>query len=831
MNAAEAKIQKVLEGSKQFMVPHFQRPYSWKEDQWKTLWRDILELIEEPEAEPHFIGSIVTSPARSIPEGVEKRLLIDGQQRLTTLLVLLALLRDRAKETGNARLADKIHDMVTNRHEDGGDHYKLLPTQGETPGASDRDAFVALLRGEALTSQSGIQEARVYFHARLTQRDAPSAEDLFKVVTTRLTLVSIILDEKDNPHRIFESLNGKGRPLSQADLIRNYFFMRLPEKQHDHVYQTLWRPMQTLLGEVGLTDFIRHYLTHFGSIVKEGEVYATLKHRIDDVDKRPPLEHLAELARFAVSYRNLLDPKTITVLDLRARIERLNRLQVTVAYPLLLPLFAEVADGKRSAAELAGVLDVLESFVLRRSVCGVATNALAKILTPLYQQLRTASDLAAALGKTLATKGYPRDDEFRDKLLSARLYGGGDRREKTKLILERLETSLGHKEPVDTAQVTIEHVMPQTVTDWWRGHLGDSWEEDHDEYLHTLGNLTLTSYNTELSNDPYDSKRAIYAASHIELNRYFADAPTWRTDDIERRAEKLADRALLVWPFYGPPAPSHSSEVESVTGTTASKVRLRDDVSEVTSWSDVLIATFEGIARLGGDEMSRIVAEMPRVISIDPSTFRRSSRPRRLTNGMFVETNLSAQAIHRYCAQAAQIAELGPGEWIVEYAPTPDDEELEGASTAGSEAEERQRRIDFWSLVRDELSKAGVFRTIPPARDTRWYDLAIGLAETYLTLTVNFNAGRIGVKLMSTIPGMIEALTPHREAIEAGLGEPLIWNPFPAKKTKSIKLLQPRDLSDRAQWPASAAWIAHHAVAFKAAFGKLAADHINGARE
>ena len=248
MEAAERKVQKVLEGDKQFMVPHYQRPYSWVEKQWEVLWKDLLELLQDQDPKPHFLGSIVTAPARSIPEGVEKRLLIDGQQRLTTLLILLILIRDQATATANSKLAERIADLITNRHEDGTDHYKLLPTEGETAADGDRDSFIALVQGQTPVSTSGILKARNYFRNKLLRADAPALEDLFKTIVAKLTMVSIILDDKDNPHRIFESLNGKGRPLSQADLIRNYFFMRMEEALHQPTYRTLWQPMQPVWG-------------------------------------------------------------------------------------------------------------------------------------------------------------------------------------------------------------------------------------------------------------------------------------------------------------------------------------------------------------------------------------------------------------------------------------------------------------------------------------------------------------------------------------------------------------------------------------------------------
>lgn len=245
MEAGEARIHKVLDGTKQFLVPHYQRPYSWGEREWEVLWRDIVELAADEGAQPHFMGSIVTAPGRSMPEGVEKRLLIDGQQRLTTLVVLLALIRQRAIAANLTKLANRIASLLMNRDEEGSlDLYKLLPTQGDSAAASDREALLALLDCREPATKSSIVEASRFFATKLARPDAPDLDRLFSNITGRLTLVSIILDKHDNPYRIFESLNGKGLPLTQVDLIRNYFFMRLPEGDHERIYRAKWQPMQ-----------------------------------------------------------------------------------------------------------------------------------------------------------------------------------------------------------------------------------------------------------------------------------------------------------------------------------------------------------------------------------------------------------------------------------------------------------------------------------------------------------------------------------------------------------------------------------------------------------
>jgi uncharacterized protein with ParB-like and HNH nuclease domain len=838
VEAAEAKIQKVLEGSKQFLVPHYQRPYSWKEEQWQVLWNDLGELLEDADPKPHFLGSIVSSPARSVPEGVEKRLLIDGQQRLTTLLVLLTLIRDRARETGATRLAERIQDLVTNRHEDGHDHYKLLPTQGEDPSESDRETFIRLVSGTSAVPKTGIGASYHFFDSKLRRANAPDLDSLMRVITGKLTLVSIILDEKDNPHRIFESLNGKGRPLSHADLIRNYFFMRIHEGDHERIYVDLWRPMQRRLGEEALTDFVRHYLTQRGQVIRETDIYTALKATVDtDADKiGGPIDHLKRLVRYSEHYAVLLRPETAQTERLRERLARLNRLEVTVAYPFLLSVYTEYAAGSLPEAAFVTILDTLENFLVRRFVCGVPTHGLNKIFAPLYEQATRASDgdLVAGVRKTLSanSRAYPKDDDFRTRLKSARLYGGGERREKTKLILERLEEALKHKEVVVTGSLTIEHVMPQTLTAEWRAHLGSSAEEDHEEFLHTLGNLTLTSYNAELSNSSFEEKKKLFATSHIELNRHFGELQRWTADEIEQRAEVLADSALAIWPYFGAVHDAEAAAASGaggVTGKVPKSVRVRESVTPVQSWVDVATATMEGIVALGAEEFERVVGELPRLVNPDATAFRRSSsRLRKLSNGAYIETNLSASQIYRLCLQAAQLAGLGPGEWQVEIAATleeDDDEDSDHDSRTPTQVQQLQHQ--FWTEVREALVKTGKFPSLRAPQPRYWYNIVLGRSWIWLSLTANAQDGQVGIKVNlrgESADQALEKLREQRNAIEHEVGVALEWNRFPAKRTKTVRTVLPCDLADRSAWPAAIDWLTRMAIAFRAAFGSRAAD-------
>jgi len=826
MEAAEAKVQKVLEGSKQFMVPHYQRPYSWIEKQWEVLWKDLIELTHEPEAKPHFLGSIVTAPARSIPEGVEKRLLIDGQQRLTTLMILLTLLRDRATALGNGKLADRIGDLVTNRHEDGSDRYKLLPTQGETAADGDRDAFVALIQGQTPTSTSGILAARNYFRNKLLRTDAPLPEDLFKTIVAKVTMVSIILDEKDNPHRIFESLNGKGRPLSQADLIRNYFFMRMEPALHELTYRTLWQPMQKRLGEEALTEFIRHYLMQAGTVVNESDVYSILKERIDDSGK-PAVDHLKDIATFSIYYEILLHPEKAPSAALQERLSRLNRLEVTVAYPFLLPAYADFVQSALPEANLCAILDILETYVIRRFVCGEPTHGLNKIFTPLYQQAKRQPDFLAAVKAALSQRSCPRDQEFRNHLGSARLYGGGERREKTKLLLERLEAAYGHKERADTTASTIEHVMPQKPTDWWKAHLGDDWEDDHASLLHRLGNLTLTGYNSELSNESYPEKQKLYAASHIELNRYFDGVPVWNAGEIERRADALSDLALTIWPYFGPQqepiAPTTADD--DVTSTLPRAVFFRGQDFPVRSWIEVLSTTFEALIRTAPDDFQRVMGEMPRVVNPDPGAFRKVRKLRRLSNGAFMETNFSAAAIHRICLQALEIAGIGAAEWRVDYVSLKPDDDL-GEDGGEGQSQLGQLQQEFWIQTRQALLETGRFSTLRSAPPRYWFNIPLGRGGFWLSLTMSPWNQAITVKFMMNedVAPAMDALRREQETIEREVGAPLEWNPHPEKKMKSIKLRKSLAVGDRATWPEAIQWLTQSAIAMKAAFGPRVAQ-------
>ena len=655
MKASETKLQPIIEGTKQYVVPLFQRSYDWNKKEWEVLWNDIIELCETNNPRTHFIGSIVTMPTISVPEGVAKYLLIDGQQRLTTIFILLSLLRDNAKQIGQHELAEEINNtLLVNPYKKDFDYFKLQSTQ------VDKVSFQKLIRSESLENQDNITNAYKFFERKLRQSSL-NIQTVKKIIVNNLSVVSIVLDLDDNPHLVFESLNAKGRPLTQSDLIRNYFIMKIHINEQEEIYSQYWKPMQDNLGE-SLTEFIRHYLMKDGRQVKQSDVYFSLK---DIVNKGNVLECLKDIAIFAKYYQKLLCPEYEVNINIRRALNRLSRIEVTTAYPFLLNCYDDYSQKKITADEFVNILKTLENFMIRRFVCNIPTNQLNKIFPPLYSQVQSKDlgNFVDGMKSILQNKSYPKDAEFKARLLDTKLYSTGDRAIKTKLILESIEESYDHKEQVSFDDLSIEHVMPQTLTEYWQNHLGDDWEITHELLLHTIGNLTLTAYNPELSNDDFESKQNWLSNSHLEINKYFKDKSAWKKEDIEKRSQHLTEIVLSIWTYFGDETTTEKDKGD-VTWTIPKELLILGQRFSVQTWRDVLEHTMNTIAELEPEKFEQIMQQFPRFVGKDKNRFR---AVRKLKNDIFIEVNMSAKSIQSLCFQALESIELTADDWVIEY--------------------------------------------------------------------------------------------------------------------------------------------------------------------
>lgn len=654
MQASETKLQHIIEGTTQYVVPLFQRAYSWKKSEWQVLWDDIAELCSLDNPRPHFMGSIVTMPTASGPEGVNKFLLIDGQQRLTTSFILLCALRDKAKQSRNKQLGEEIHQTIlVNHYKKGLDYYKLMPTQ------LDRTAFYRIINNESPIENNVISECYLFFERKI-RNSKLEVEKIKRVICNNLSVVSVKLSNEDDPYLVFENLNAKGRPLTQADLIRNYFFMRIDVETQDEVYKKYWSPMEDILGE-NLTEFVRHYLTKSGKEIKQNQIYFEIKDRISKGDA---ISYLKDLYIFANYYAKLLNPEREEKESIRKYLHRINRLKTFTVYPFLLNCYDDLSQDRISEEDFLAILKIIENFILRRFICNIPTRGLNRVFALLYSQVSKNSNLAAdsflvRLKSDLQSHDYPKDEEFKLRLMDVKLYGE-NRSEKAKLILESVEESFQHKEQVFFDKLSIEHIMPQTLNDWWKKHLGEDWEQTHQLLIHSLGNLTLTAYNGELSNDDFPEKQTHFQKSHLELNKYFHNKKSWCRKDIEKRGEYLAEIALQIWSYFGdeskPSPPSRSSR------STPKLLHIFEQEYPVKSWRDVLEITLNTIINVEPDRFRDIIEQFPRFVGWDEKKFREY---RKLDNGGFCEVNLSAKDIRAFCQKAIETAEISE-KWYVD---------------------------------------------------------------------------------------------------------------------------------------------------------------------
>ncbi|WP_245675530.1 GmrSD restriction endonuclease domain-containing protein [Micromonospora halophytica] len=556
----ETTLQGLLEGTKQYQVPLYQRTYSWTKAQLARLWEDVRKLAEDRADNPtatHFIGSLVLAPSPTIgPAGVAEYLVVDGQQRLTSLTLLLCAIRDHRATREDPKHRDRLNQQyLTNPWEQGQGRWKLVPTQ------ADRDAYVACLDS---TPQAGgtdpVGVAYQFFADQLAaaEDDPDDPLDIAGIesaVVTGLALVSVTAQPGDNVYRIFESLNNTGLKLTQGDLLRNYLFMRLPTRG-EAVYRSLWLPLQTRLTSAELELLFWLDLVHRDARVKQTDIYAVQQARLERLRAEEEIE--AEVRRFSrlgALLRVILHPAEEPDPGVRRRLERLSAWGTTTVYPLLLHLLDRRDHGTASSEQIASAMRYVESFFVRRLLIGRATANINRILLSVVTEMDRDLPVDEAVRAYLSTgrKYYATDAGVRAAVRSIPYYLNG-RPQQRNLVLRWLEESYESKEPVALDKATIEHVLPQTPTAEWRQMLAadlgqdENFDEAYEALVHTLGNLTLTGYNSELGNKSFPAKRVELAKSGIRLSQEIAAQDRWGRTEIHARADKLAELIISIWP-------------------------------------------------------------------------------------------------------------------------------------------------------------------------------------------------------------------------------------------------------------------------------------------
>jgi uncharacterized protein with ParB-like and HNH nuclease domain/predicted transport protein len=555
MKATEAKLLDFLKKSPQFVIPIYQRTYSWTDKECRQLWEDIVRTGSNDAVSAHFVGSIVYIEKGLYQVTSQSPLLvIDGQQRLTTVTLLIAAL---AKALGDAEPVDgfsprKLRNYyLLNPEETGERHYKLILSQ------TDKASLTAVVGG---TEQPKEYSLRVTQNYELFETLIAGCKGDFTAVCkglAKLMVVDLALNrDQDNPQLIFESMNSTGRELSQADLIRNFILMGLEPSLQTRLYEQFWRPMEVDFGQEAygthFDGFMRHHLTvKTGEIPNVGEVYEAFKaHARSPETARAGVEALVRDVRDFARYFCAMALGAEKDADLKLAFQDLRELKVDVAYPFLLELYHDYASQKLTALDFEAAVRLVEAYVFRRAICAIPTNSMNKTFATFSKALKKDSYLESIQAHLMLLPSYrrfPSDEEFRRDLQTRDLYNFRSR----SYWLRRLENH-GRKERVPVDEYTIEHILPQNenLTATWKTALGPEWERMQRTWLHTLGNLTLTGYNSEYSDRPFMEKRDIeggFRESPLRLNQGLGQLEQWNEAAIKTRAGRLADMALEVW--------------------------------------------------------------------------------------------------------------------------------------------------------------------------------------------------------------------------------------------------------------------------------------------
>ncbi|BAW73646.1 rloF like protein [Helicobacter pylori] len=518
----------------QLVIPIYQRVYSWEKEQCKQLWDDIIKIGGNDKMDGHFIGSILYVIDNTL-------LIIDGQQRLTTITLLLTALRDHWSDK---RKEIEDHYLINSDKK-----FRLILSD------SDKDTLLSLIdkdRRKPSKPSSKIVENFKLFEEWI-RKNTGKLETIFKGLE-KLMIVEIALEKgKDDPQLVFESMNSKGMELTQTDLIRNYIVMETEGEKREGFYNKYWRAMEEEFEQSKREDlfnkFVRHYLTiKTGNIPNIKKVYEAFK----DYQQREGIgieDLLKDLQKYCGYFCRIVFKKEADK-NLNKALSFLVDLEMDVIYPLLLELYSDYSDGVLSKADFIPIIALIESYICRRAVCGLGTNSLNKVFpsfTRYIQKDEYFKSLEAHFGFLTEKQRFPNNDEFKNSFITIDFY----KFQKNRYFFERLE-NFDTKELVNTKGLTTEHIMPKILTEEWERDLGENFQEIHNKYLHTIGNLTLTGYNSTYSNKSFQEKQGMekgFKDSPLRLNQSLRDLESFGEEEIKKRANDLAHLALKIWTY------------------------------------------------------------------------------------------------------------------------------------------------------------------------------------------------------------------------------------------------------------------------------------------
>lgn len=803
MKGSECKFVKYMEGAdKRFVIPVYQRNYDWKRENCRQLYDDLIKIIRN-DRKSHFFGSLVSVYN---PEGHnEEFLVIDGQQRLTTVSLLFLAMYNLMSE---GVVVPEVSNLMQRIYEE----YlvdKWLPKETRIklkPVKNDQTAFGKLFSDASEhIRESNLTVNYDYFYERI-QKQEITIDQLYDAIC-RLEIINIRLDKDDDPQLIFESLNSTGLDLSEGDKIRNFILMSLSAKEQEDYYEKYWNRIE-ICTHYDVSAFIRDYLSvKQYATPQQNKVYTVFKDYVEIIKaETEPL--LADMLGYAKRYQILLEGGTGSK-ELNGCILRLNRLETTVTRPFFLEVLRLLDEQSLTISQVTEVFRYTETYLFRRSICDLPTNALNKIFLLLHREIVRYDGSEtnyvekfkyALLSKKERTR-FPDDAEFIEMFSHKQVYLMNS---KNKIyILERFE-NFGTAEDKDVYRhcdegtYSVEHIMPQHLTPAWQKELGADYEQIHEQWLHRIANLTLTAYNARYSNSSFEEKRTMengFDDSGIRINTWIAKKDTWTLDELLDRNTHLMKRALTIWTSpaidYKPAQKqldSYTLEDEAeLTGRQIARFNFKNSEQPVTSWVEMYLKVIQTLYDEDKTIITKLAVSSDNDIAYhfttDPDAF---SKRVEVGDGIYVWTNTSTQSKLSVLSRLFTLYGKNPAD-LVFYLR---DENEQIMDAPGSRYELRRR---YWAfalpMIKASCGANGPFSNVSPSKDN-WINGFFGISGFYLCCVANYDAARVevvfGKASKEENKKAFEKVSAHKDTIESALGIALIWDKGEQKTSSKI---------------------------------------------
>ncbi len=796
MKANELQINNFLQAPNvQFVIPVYQRNYDWKNVECKELLNDIIS-VETEDRGTHFIGSIVfVHEGTYSTSEVKELVIIDGQQRLTTINILYVALYRFAKETNRTQDSERLYNMFLTNQYVQNESSKLKLKQTDV----NFYAFKAIMLGteKEYTTYSNVTENYNFFRSCINEENF---ETILRGLN-RLIFVEISLErDKDDPQRIFESLNSTGLDLSQSDLIRNFILMDLPPKDQNRIYETIWNPIEENAKDIVkqsslVSDFIRDYLTlRNKKIPNKNKVYAEFKSLYPDKKEDAYHQELENIKSLSVHYKKLVNPSVVTDTSIRRELEYINRLEINVAYPFLLQVFEDAENGLIGKEDLIKILKLIQSYAWRRFIVGLPTNALNKIFMSLYSEVDTEEyydSIAKVLLKKKGSAKFPTNEDLKTALKDKDLY---NTQPKNRNYLFEMLENYNNREYVNTNNelITIEHIFPRNPNDDWSSSLSsEEYFLFKEKHLNTIGNLTLSGNNGALSNKSFLDKKEMnkdgneqgYNYSRLWLNTYLKTLDNWDVSKYEERLNIIYDRFLKIWEYPDVIIIENdeSDEQNIFDAESPRNKKLEYYIFENTRIDEDTIARmYIKIIQSLYEKNSQLLVSNQEVFKMtrNSSDFR---TPEEVVNGWYVETNMDSNNKFINLKKLLTLFEM-EDELFVKYS---------SETESSSESNRFNIRKKYWKQLLPLLNDTDLFGNVNASKD-HWLSSGAGTGGVSYTFVVTKTYARIELTISTsskeTNKIYFKNLLRNKEQIEQTFGGELVWEELPENKMSRIKI-------------------------------------------